>query len=231
MANTWDSASMPIRGFTFSERLEVIRLSSDVAIYRGVEANTGANSMLLRCCSDPLLKRMLTWLSNDKPADHFTPYSSPQLTYHLPLHAKRKKKKKMMILLIAATTLGVFLTLLYIKSRLEAKKPFAQLPMPSDSHWLYGHLKILYGRNFPNQIYQICSDCANEHGQTGYWLAGKPTLSVLNVQDARTILLKESYRATIPLVYHYIARAVGEKTLIALNGREWKFHRDAITRT
>ena len=142
----------------------------------------------------------------------------------------------MILLLTASLLIVLFFFLIGLKASqwldyLELKKPIPELPMAPNSHWLYGHLKILYGRNFPTQLYQICHDHANEYGQTGYWLAAKPAISVLNLQDARTVLLKESYRAVIPVLARFISRVVGKKTLVGLNGRECKSHRDAVTRT
>lgn len=127
-------------------------------------------------------------------------------------------------------------TLLYLMWRAfrrfqETKKPFADLPMPKDTHWLHGHALSLFQRDFQKGLKHLTVDSANEYGQTGLWLGAQPVLSVADWRDARAILMTENSRHLGGMFNHYLKGTLGTKNVLLLNGKEWKSHRDAITRT
>ena len=137
----------------------------------------------------------------------------------------------------AVLMLVALATVLYVYAcqwlvHLQTKQPFADLPMAANSHWFFGHVKIIYDKdNFPESLYKVVHDAADDHGRTGYWLGSKKTISVLRLEDARTVLKVESHRTSVPVVSRYVGRVIGPKNLLFLNGREWRRHRDAVTRT
>ncbi|CAB9505025.1 Phylloquinone omega-hydroxylase [Seminavis robusta] len=135
-------------------------------------------------------------------------------------------------LAIVLLPIGLYMLWNHYRTLLEAKKPFPDLPMPPQSHWFFGHVKMLFDANkFPQNLYTVNRDSANKDGLVGYWFGNKKVIGVLKVEDARKVFLRESNRETIPVVARYISFILGEKSLIRLNGREWRIHRDAIART
>ncbi|CAB9530336.1 Cytochrome P450 [Seminavis robusta] len=54
---------------------------------------------------------------------------------------------------------------------------------------------------------------------------------VFDVNDAKTILNKESYRFRPMLLKRHMARVTGERGIAALNGKDWRMHRLALTKT
>ena len=134
-------------------------------------------------------------------------------------------------------TLALFVlgaTTLYLLGKawrryLETKKPFPNVPMAKGSHFILGHAgDILSTDNFQEAFKRLQVDSANEYGQTGFWMLGLPFLSVNSVQDARTILNSEHERHPPKLFQHFNRNFIGERNLLTINGREWKFHRGEI---
>lgn len=135
-------------------------------------------------------------------------------------------------LMIALSVLGV--TTLYLVAKawrhyLETKKPFPNVPMAKGSHFFFGHAgDMLTADNFQEAFERIEVDDANEHGQTGFWVLNLRFLSVNSVQDARTILNSEHERHPPKLFKHFNRNFIGERNLLTINGREWKFHRGTL---
>ena len=132
------------------------------------------------------------------------------------------------------TTLLLLVVLFYcvLVPYLEAKIPVAGVPMAPRNHWLYGHTRQTHGRDsFPESFLDVFCRHADEHGRTGFWLVHHPCVSLMHIEDARHVLKVEYQRTRVPIVSHYIAKVIGPKNLLFLNGREWKQHRDAVTRT
>ena len=130
---------------------------------------------------------------------------------------------------LALFVLGV--TTLYLlckawRRHLETKKPFPNVPMAKGSHFIFGHAgDMLSADNFQEAFKRIEVESANEYGQTGFWVLGLRFLSVNSVQDARTILNSEHERHPPKLFKHFNRNFIGERNLLTINGREWKFHR------
>jgi len=116
-----------------------------------------------------------------------------------------------------------------LKARLESTKPFEELPMARDSHFLLGHLGSL-GLSFHEQQYRLSVESANEHGQCGYWLLSQKCVAVSNWQDARKIWLNETGKKQPAIVKTHMGHFLGIHNILVVNGREWKVHRNAITR-
>lgn len=116
--------------------------------------------------------------------------------------------------------------------RQSSKKPFGEIPMAPNNHWLFGHIRLLYDKeNFPQSYYQLTRDNCDQNGKTGYWIGPRRAVAIRKVEDVKTVLNREVNRSNIPIVSHYLAHIVGETNLLMLNGREWKIHRDGVTRT
>ena len=126
--------------------------------------------------------------------------------------------------LTMAISLGaVAASLVYLAVRsLEAKKPFAELPMAEGSHWLYGHIRIMLGDDFRVAFKRLFMNSANSNGLVGFWFFGLPVLGVSTVRDARTVLAAEHERRPPALVKHFSRHFIGEKNLLMINGKEWK---------
>ena len=61
---------------------------------------------------------------------------------------------------------SVVLLLGRVKTFLERKKPFPELPMPPDSHYFWGHMRHIR-KPFQEFVQIVAVDHANEYGQTG----------------------------------------------------------------
>lgn len=134
------------------------------------------------------------------------------------------------VAIFATSTAAVYaLWRLVIKPHLESRKPFPDLPMAGGNHWLLGHIPILKETGFGNEAQrQWMFSSADEKGRTSMWMGPQPTLLVTRWHDARTILQAEYYRKVAPLVGRYVGRAAGEKSILFLSGREWRYHRAAV---
>lgn len=133
---------------------------------------------------------------------------------------------KIAVLLTVATS--VLLLLKRLKTYLEQKKPFANLPMPANSHWLLGHLPFIRGP-FQEFLQTISVNYADEHGHTGYWMGPRPMMVVTHWQDARKVYLNETHRRRVPVFSKHL-EAVSRYNILSLMGREWKVQRTAIAR-
>ena len=112
---------------------------------------------------------------------------------------------------------------------LETKKPFPDVPMAKGGHFLFGHISaILSGDNFQETFKRVEVDSANEYGQTGFWVMNLPFLVVNSVKDARTVLNSEHERHPPKMFKHFNRNFIGERNLLTINGREWKFHRGEL---
>ena len=60
-----------------------------------------------------------------------------------------------------------FLTFRWLKSRLESKKPFEDLDMPPNSHWLLGHVTKLFDSDFDELNQELSVRHANSEGFYG----------------------------------------------------------------
>lgn len=102
--------------------------------------------------------------------------------------------------------------------------------MAPDGHWFFGHLFRLLQPDFRESM-EWAKSHANEHGQVSFWAVNRPILYVFDLRDAKTILNKEHARHRPALLTRHIAKVNGERGLLALNGKDWKHHRIAVTRT
>jgi len=70
---------------------------------------------------------------------------------------------------VAAGLTAVYLCWTWLKRKLEAKKPFEELPMAPNSHWLKGHIGLREAKgDFRLQHKILMEENANEYGQAGY---------------------------------------------------------------
>ena len=101
--------------------------------------------------------------------------------------------------------------------------------MGGDSHWLLGHLPTMLHPDFRKTM-TWAQSLANEHGQVAFWAVVRPNLYVFNWKDAKTILNKEHNRYRPPMINRHVAKVNGERGLLALNGKDWRYHRLAVSR-
>jgi len=122
---------------------------------------------------------------------------------------------------------------LLLRPYLENKKPFANLPMASGSHWLLGHMLMFYGDIEETQAKLVNAGAGgpdyNELGRTGHWVGRRPCLAITRWQDAKAVLNSESWRDANPLAKKMFS-VVMPNTILMMNGREWKHNRAAINK-
>ena len=112
---------------------------------------------------------------------------------------------------------------------LQEMKPFDDLPMPPDSHWLLGQLPKI-GGDFRISQKRLTRDYCNKYGQTSYWLMSSKVVSVTSFEDARAVLNSSNSRKSIAVFRRHVDAFLGPRNIGFLSGREWKFHRSAILR-
>ncbi|CAB9512410.1 Leukotriene-B(4) omega-hydroxylase 2 [Seminavis robusta] len=133
------------------------------------------------------------------------------------------------VAVVAAT--AIYVAFKQLRRYLENKKPFAELPMAKGNHFIFGHGSALFTGDFRKAFKTLGEDSANEYGQVGFWFVGFRFLTLSSVKDARTVLNAEHERRPPWFMKHFVRHFVGEKNLLMINGKEWKFHRGAVTRT
>lgn len=117
------------------------------------------------------------------------------------------------------------------RQKMEMKIPFPkELPMIPNSHYLLGHFKVLLSSDF-RQLNDTCKATANKYGQVSMWLGSRKCIMVFDLQDSLTVLNKEQQRLRSFFVKWHAKHFVGPKGLLGLNGREWRLHRAAVSRT
>jgi cytochrome P450 len=117
-----------------------------------------------------------------------------------------------------------------LRRYLEETKPYSELPMAEGNHFILGHARMLVSSDFVQSFKQLV-DSSNEYGQTGAWVIGLRWVSVISVSDARTVLQAEHERRPPRLLKYFNRHFIGDKNLLLINGKEWKFHRGAVART
>lgn len=124
----------------------------------------------------------------------------------------------------------VILTLLYLtwsklRRHLESKKPFGDdLPMPTGSHFLVGHLGM-FGNDFRSVHKRMCYDNADESGVCSFWLMKNKGLTVTRWQDARAILQASVEHNFVPIMMTHLSKFLGKNNIGTMNGKKWKQQR------
>lgn len=119
---------------------------------------------------------------------------------------------------------------LWLRPRLESKKPFDNIPMPPDCHWLFGHVRFLK-QDFETNLKHRYAEFADKHGRTGLWIFSQRALGVTSWDDARTVLHSEYIRTMPKMMARFLNNVLGPKSIGKLKGREWKFHRSAVLKS
>lgn len=129
------------------------------------------------------------------------------------------------VLFLVATLSVVFRK---IQQRRLLRKPFPELPMPPNPHWLVGHIKNLTGGDFQKSHKEVFEKESNEFGQIGLWYGPQKGIAVTAWQDAKIVLHAE-YSRTRPLpLRKHLDMFLGNRNIGNMNGREWKLHRSWI---
>lgn len=104
--------------------------------------------------------------------------------------------------------------------RLQTKKPFGNenktddskesvnIPMPPNSHWLFGHIGVLK-RMFDGTVHMKEFHKTNEFGQLSLWITARRVLIPTSIEDARTILHSEYNRVTPPFIGYHVRMFLG----------------------
>jgi cytochrome P450 len=132
--------------------------------------------------------------------------------------------------LASVGTLLIGVWKLWLKPKLEAKRPFPGVPTPSPTcHWLYGHMGLL------TQELQTASegvfDSVNTNGRIGIWMLHWPVLAVTHWEDAKQILMTEHHHDVNPVVAKHLRKFLGPNNIGLLNDRLWKYERSIILRS
>ena len=110
----------------------------------------------------------------------------------------------------------------------KMKVPVQGIPMASNSHWLFGHVKVLVG-DFRETWWKLGYERANDDGLCSFWLFSRPMITVTRVEHARAILAASHNRAGSRMKT-YMKMFLGENSLPFLNGKEWKHTRTVYTK-
>jgi cytochrome P450 len=142
------------------------------------------------------------------------------------------------VLLVASVAISASIFFVFwrqFRRHLESRKPFENLPMPNPSHWLLGHIPVLqelFRDTDSSNSFEGAIECCNEHGQIGLWgVSGARAVVLTHFEDARTVLSAEYYRRMPYLFGKHLQMFLGAKNIGLLQGREWKLHRSAISRS
>ena len=121
-----------------------------------------------------------------------------------------------------ALVIGALLILTLSKfPKMEA--PVQGIPMASNSHWLFGHVKVLVG-DFRETWWKLCYERANDEGLCSFWVFSRPMITVTRAEHVREIMTASHNRASHPME-KYMKILVGDNTIFFLNGKEWKHTR------
>jgi cytochrome P450 len=132
---------------------------------------------------------------------------------------------------IAVVVVAVSLFLSLCPRWIRRRVPFdASVPVAPDCHWLFGHLPVIVDENFRHTM-AWAKAAANENGQVRLWAFNKPLLFVFDIKDAKTVLNKEHERVRPALVERHVSRLNGKRGMLALNGKDWRLHRLAVSKT
>lgn len=110
----------------------------------------------------------------------------------------------------------------WIRYRLETKKPFDDLPMVPNSHWLMGHLGIFSRMKFPERGAYLSVDHADKNGQVGCWLANRRVMTLSHAEDIRIVLQKSSDRHLPYTARKHFNMLAGNHNLPSMSGKVWK---------
>jgi cytochrome P450 len=137
----------------------------------------------------------------------------------------------LVVAIVTVIIASLYLAFVRFKLKRQSTKPYPQLPSPPGWHWAGGHLVMMGGKyTFQQSITQMCITHANQHGQTGIWIAQKRGISVTSAKDALTVLHSSNYREPVRHIRHHMSQFLGSRNIGYLSGREWKYHRAAILR-
>lgn len=140
---------------------------------------------------------------------------------------------------LLATTSVVLGSVLVIRScytivalkRRKRELPFADIPYAvPDPHWLLGHLALL-GSDVIDGQRKVTVDYAGSGTKIStFWTLSTPVFSVLDAHVARRLLSFTSERRGMAAITRHFTRMFGRNSLLMINGRKWRTHRDVIQR-
>jgi cytochrome P450 len=134
-------------------------------------------------------------------------------------------------ILIAAFAVAVSIFLSLCPRWTRRRLPFDEsVPVAPDCHWILGHLPAIVDENF-RHLMAWAKASANKNGQVRLWAFHKPLLFVFDIKDAKTVLNKESDRVRPFIVDHHVSMVNGKRGMLALNGKDWRLHRLAVSKT
>lgn len=116
---------------------------------------------------------------------------------------------------------------LWLRPWLERRRPHPSIPMIPCSHWLFGHLFWLIRVDFLEKQKQLMEH-ADEQGRCSVWMGFTPSICCTTPADAQSLLWKNHARRNLPLFKHHFQRLAGQKNLLLLNGKEWKYYQSAL---
>ena len=73
-----------------------------------------------------------------------------------------------------------------------------------------------------------CDHADSETGMGSFWFFHVPCVSVLRGEDAKKVMCSSSFRKSIWIVNSHTKQLLGQNTLLALMGKEWRHYRSAV---
>ncbi len=129
--------------------------------------------------------------------------------------------------IVAIVILFAGLWIIWLRPRLERRKPHPSIPMLPNSHWLFGHLLWLIKHDFLEKQ-QVLVDHADEKGRSCTWMGPIRSISLTTPEDAKELLWKFHSRNNVPILKYHFERLLGPKNVFMMNGKEWKYYQSAL---
>lgn len=73
-----------------------------------------------------------------------------------------------------------------------------------------------------------CDHADPETGMGSFWFFHIPCVSVLRGEDAKKVMCSSSFRKSVWIVNSHTRQLLGQNTLLALMGKEWRHYRSAV---
>ncbi len=115
--------------------------------------------------------------------------------------------------------------------RREGKRAFPQIPVFPNSHPIFGHLLSENTTTYVDQLDTQKPHKLREHsyrGMSSIWYLNHPILLLFDPNAALAMLQSCSYREMTYVVKKHVTAQIGPKSILLLNGKEWKLNRNAI---
>lgn len=114
-------------------------------------------------------------------------------------------------------------------AKVAATSPFVGIPTPPGGHWLLGHMVAM---NTPDMYHGskrlLLHHADSATGLTAVWAVNQRAISVLRGADAKAVYMASITKPSHSYVGNHLRYLLGKKSMIVLEGKEWKLYRRAV---